>query len=247
MPRLLEEVKNVIRTRHYSYRTEQSYIHWIKQYIYFHGKTHPAEMGASEVSEFLTHLAVARRVAASTQNQALAALLFLYRNVLGQDLPWLENVERAKRPTRLPLVLTREEVKALLSQLQHQNWLMASLLYGAGLRLNECLRLRVKDIDFGYKQITVRDAKGQKDRVTMLPDAVKDHLKMHLSHVKALHLHDLQHGFGKVLLPSALSRKISAGRLHDGLLECGRYRSRFCKTLLRAHQALAKVISSAIR
>jgi site-specific recombinase XerD len=166
MPRLLEQVQNLIRTRHYSYRTEQTYIYWIKQYIFFHGKRHPAEMGAAEVSEFLTHLAVTRRVAASTQNQALAALLFLYRHVLDQNLPWLENVERAKRPARLPLVLTKEEVKAILAQLQQQNWLMASLLYGAGLRLRECLSLRVKDIDFGYKQIVVRDAKGQKDRVT---------------------------------------------------------------------------------
>jgi site-specific recombinase XerD len=134
MPRLLEQVQNLIRTRHYSYRTEQTYIHWIKQYIFFHGKRHPAEMGATEVSEFLTHLAVVGRVAASTQNQALAALLFLYRHVLGQNLPWLENVERAKRPARLPLVFTKKEVKAILAQLQQQNWLMASLLYGAGLR-----------------------------------------------------------------------------------------------------------------
>jgi site-specific recombinase XerD len=174
MPRLLEQVQNLIRTRHYSYRTEQTYIHWIKQYIFFHGKRHPAEMGTAEVSEFLTHLAVTRRVAASTQNQALAALLFLYRHVLGQNLPWLENVERAKRPARLPLVLTKEEVKAILAQLQQRNWLMASLLYGAGLRLRECLSLRVKDIDFGYKQIVVRDAKGQKDRVTMLPVALEE-------------------------------------------------------------------------
>jgi integron integrase len=207
MPKLLEQVQNLIRTRHYSYRTEQTYSYWIKQYIFFHGKRHPAEMGATEVSEFLTHLAVVRRVAASTQNQALAALLFLYRHVLGQNLPWLENVERAKRPARLPLVLTKEEVKAILAQLQQQNWLMASLLYGAGLRLRECLNLRVKDIDFGYKQIVVRDAKGQKDRVTMLPVALAGQLKMHLSQVKGLHLRDLQDGFGKVHLPWALSRK----------------------------------------
>jgi len=164
-------------------------------------------VGATEVSEFLTHLAVVRRVAASTQNQALAALLFLYRHVLGQNRPWLENVERAKRPARLPLVFTKEEVKAILAQLQQQNWLMASLLYGAGLRLRECLSLRVKDIDFGYKQIVGRDAKGQKDRLTMLPVALEEQLKMHLSHVKGVHLRDLQGGFGKVHLPWALSRK----------------------------------------
>ena len=207
MPRLLEQVQNLIRTRHYSYRTEQTYIYWIKQYIFFHGKRHPAEMGATEVSAFLTHLAVARRVAASTQNQALAALLFLYRHVLCQNLPWLENVERAKRPARLPLVFTKEEVKEILAQLQQQNWLMASLLYGAGLRLRECLNLRVKDIDFGYKQIVVRDAKGPKDRVTMLPVALAEQLRMHLSQVKGVHLRDLQDGFGSVHLPWALSRK----------------------------------------
>ncbi len=207
MPRLLEQVQNLIRTRHYSYRTEQTYIHWIKQYIFFHGKRHPAEMGATEVSEFLTHLAVVRRVSASTQNQALAALLFLYRHVLGQNLPWLENVERAKRPARLPLVFTKKEVKAILAQLQQQNWLMASLLYGAGLRLRECLNLRVKDVDFGYKQIMVRDAKGQKDRVTMLPVVLEEQLKMHLSYVKSVHLRDLQDSFGRVHLPWALSRK----------------------------------------
>src|SRR5258705_9617017 len=207
MPRLLEQVQNLIRTRHYSYRTEQTYIYWIKQYFFFHGKRHPAEMSATEVSAFLTHLAVARRVAASTQNQALAALLFLYRHVLCQNLPWLENVERAKRSARLPLVFTKEEVKGILAQLQQQNWLMASLLYGAGLRLRECLNLRVKDIDFGYKQIVVRDAKGQRDRVTMLPVALEEQLKMHLSHVKGVHLRDLQDGFGRVHLPWALSRK----------------------------------------
>lgn len=168
MPKLLEDVRNLLRTRHYSYRTEETYLNWIRQYIIFHDKRHPAEMGAPEVTKFLTHLAVNRHVAASTQNQALAALLFLYRYVLKQDLPWLENVERARRPSRLPVVLTRPEVKSLLSQLEQQNWLQASLLYGAGLRVGECLRLRVKDLDFGCNQIVVREAKGNKDRVTML-------------------------------------------------------------------------------
>lgn len=169
MSELLNKVRALIRTRHYSYRTEQTYVHWIKQFILFHNKRHPAEMGAAEVTEFLSYLAVSRRVAASTQNQALAALLFLYRQTLGIDLPWLDNVVRAKRPARLPVVLTKEEVRMLLSQLGQQNWLMASLLYGSGLRLKECLRLRVKDIDFDYKQIVVRDAKGEKksgDNVT---------------------------------------------------------------------------------
>src|SRR5258705_3732489 len=194
MPKLLEQVRNLIRTRHYSYSTEQSYTHWIRQYILFHGKRHPAEMGAAEVSQFLTHLAVSRKVAASTQNQALAAILFLYRHVLGQDLPWLENVTRAKGPTKLPVVLTRLEAKTLLSQLNQQTWHMASLLYGSGLRLKECLRLRVKDIDFGYKQIVVRDAKGNKDRVTMLPASLEEPLTRHLAYVRGIHHRDLQAG-----------------------------------------------------
>jgi integrase len=148
MSKLLEEVRDLIRTLHYSYRTEEAYLNWIRQYILFHGKRHPTEMGAAEVSAFLTHLSVKRQVAASTQNQALAALLFLCKNVLKEELSWLKNVERAKRPARIPLVLTRAEVKRLLTQLGQQNWLQASLLYGAGLRLRECLSLRVKDLEF---------------------------------------------------------------------------------------------------
>ncbi len=182
MPKLLGEVRDLIRTRHYSYRTEEAYLYWIRQYILFHGKRHPAEMGPAEVSQFLTHLAVKREVAASTQNQALAALLFLYRNVLQQDLPWLENVARAKRPAHIPLVLTRAEVGRLLSQLAQQNWLPASLLYGAGLRL---------------RQIAVRDAKGNKDRLTMLPTSAAEALKTQLATVKTLHLRDLADGFGE--------------------------------------------------
>ena len=207
MPKLLEEVRDLIRTRHYSYRTEEAYLYWIRQYILFHGKRHPAEMGPAEVSQFLTHLAVKREVAASTQNQALAALLFLYRNVLQQDLPWLENVTRAKRPAHIPLVLTRSEVRRLLSQLAQQNWLPASLLYGAGLRLKECLSLRVKDLDFGYQQIAVRDPKGNKDRLTMLPISAAEALKTQLATVKTLHLRDLADGFGRVQMPFALARK----------------------------------------
>ena len=168
-PRLLDQVRDAIRRRHYSYRTEQTYVHWIKRFIYFSGKRHPREMGAAEVTAFLSHLASERDVAASTQNQALSALLFLYGPVLGIDLPWMKGIVRAKRPLRVPVVLTREELRALLAQLEGTKWLMAALLYGAGLRLRECLKLRVKDVDFGYRQITVRDGKGAKDRVTMLP------------------------------------------------------------------------------
>lgn len=207
MSDLLNRVRTLIRTRHYSYRTEQTYVHWIKQFILFHDKRHPAEMGANEVTEFLSYLAVSRRVAASTQNQALAALLFLYRQTLGIQLPWLDNVVRAKKPPRLPVVLTREEVRMLLSRLGQQNWLMASLLYGSGLRLKECLRLRVKDIDFDYKQIVVRDGKGEKNRVTMLPASLLEPLRKHLGYVSSIHVRDLREGFGKVNLPYALARK----------------------------------------
>ena len=207
MPKLIAQVRDLIRVRHYSRRTEEAYVYWIKQFIFFHNKRHPAEMGAPEVAAFLSHLAVDRQVAASTQNQALAAILFLYRHVMKHDLPWLENIERAKRAARLPVVLTREEVKLVLNQLNGKNWLMASLLYGAGLRLNECLRLRVKDCDFQYKQIVVRDTKGNADRVTVLPETTIKPLERNLIQVKLLHQNDLRDGYGKVHLPFALDRK----------------------------------------
>lgn len=207
MSELLDRVRTLIRTRHYSYRTEQSYIHWIKRYILFHNKRHPAEMGAAEVTQFLSNLAVSHKVSASTQNQALAALLFLYRYVLSIDLPWLDDVVRAKKPTRLPVVLTKEETRTLLAHLKQQEWLMASLLYGAGLRLMECLRLRVKDVDFGYKQIVVRDAKGNRDRVTILPSTIEEPLRQHLIYVRSVHKRDLREGLGHTLLPYALAKK----------------------------------------
>jgi integron integrase len=206
-PRLLDRVRDAIRRRHYSYRTEQTYLHWIKRYIWFSDRRHPAEMGAAEVTAFLTHLARERGVAAATQNQALSALLFLYQEVLEVKLPWLEGIERAKRPVRVPVVLTVAEVKALLARLDGTRWLMAGLLYGSGLRLRECLKLRVKDVDFDYRQITVRDGKGGKDRVTMLPAELVEPLRAHLGRVKSLHEHDLVEGFGSVELPFALERK----------------------------------------
>jgi integron integrase len=212
-PRLLDRVREAIRIRHYSRRTEKAYVHWIKRYIFFHGKRHPAGMGASEVSAFLSALAVGGKVAASTQNQALSALLFLYRQVLGIELPWLEDLVRAKRPARLPVVLTRDEVRTLLECLHGAPRLMAILLYGAGLRLLECCHLRVKDIDFATSQITIRDGKGRKDRATMLPAAVKPGLARHLEHVRAQHDADLRRGAGWVELPGALMRKYpNAGR-----------------------------------
>jgi len=206
-PRLMDVARDAIRRRHYSYRTEQAYLHWMKRFIVFSGKRHPREMGAEEVTAFLNHLARERSVAASTQNQALAALLFLYKEVLAAPLPWLDGLERAKQPARRPTVLTQAEVQRLLSRLSGTRWLMASLLYGAGLRLRECLTLRVKDVDFGYRQITVRDGKGGKDRVTMLPAGIIEPLRSHLHRVKALHEQDVADGCGDVNLPDAIARK----------------------------------------
>ncbi len=206
-PRLLDQVRAAIRLRHYSIRTEEAYIQWIRRYILFHKKRHPIEMGSSEINHFLSHLASAKNVASSTQNQALCALVFLYKVVLHKDPGELGDVIWAKKPKKLPVVLTRTEVKALLNGLQDEKWIMAKLLYGAGLRLMECIRLRVKDVDFGYRQILVRDGKGEKDRVTMLPTCVIEPLQRHLVGVKALHEQDLREGFGNVYLPFALVRK----------------------------------------
>jgi len=206
-PKLLERVRDAIRRRHYSYRTEETYVHWIKHFIYFHQKRHPNDMGEAEVTAFLNHLSRERRVAASTQNQALSAIVFLYKEALGRPLGWLDGLEWARRPERVPTVLTAGEVQRLLAQLEGTKWIMASLLYGAGLRLRECLKLRVKDIDFEYRQIIVRDGKGAKDRVTVLPGAVVEPLKQHLVRVRALHEKDLAAGFGDVELPNALDRK----------------------------------------
>jgi integron integrase len=206
-PRLLDRVRDAIKRLHYSARTEETYIHWIKRFIYYSGRRHPADLGADEVTAFLNHLARDREVAAATQNQALAALLFLYREALGTPLPWLHELQRAKRPEHVPTVLTREEVARLLDAMSGTRWLMASLLYGAGLRLRECLKLRVKDVDFGYRQIVVRDGKGAKDRVTMLPDALVGPLQAHLAEVKRRHERDVADGYGDVELPHALARK----------------------------------------
>ena len=206
-PKLLDQLREQIRVRHYSIRTEDVYVKWVRDYVRFHGLRHPAEMGAAEVEQFLSHLAVRRQVSASTQNQALSALLFLYKHVLRIELPWLDDVVRAKRPERLPVVLTREETQRLLALLEGEVALVAGLLYGAGLRLMEAVRLRVKDVDFARREILVRDGKGMKDRVTLLPQAVVAPLQLHLEQVAALHRSDLAAGFGEVYLPFALARK----------------------------------------
>jgi len=206
-PKLLDQVRGKIRLKHYSIRTEQAYLDWIKRFILYFDKRHPSEMGSVEVEVFLTYLAVERNVSASTQNQAKSALLFLYKEVLGLDLPWLDNVEQAKTPKRLPTVLTKSEVQALLGRLSGTHWLVVSLLYGTGMRILEVLRLRVKDIDFERKEILIRDAKGFKDRVTMLPMSLVEPLKTHLNRVKQLHQNDLNDGFGAVYMPQALGLK----------------------------------------
>jgi integron integrase len=211
--RLLDRVREALRARHGSRRTEKSYVAWVRRYVLFHGKRHPGEMGAAEVTQFLSWLAVQGHVAASTQNQALSALLFLYRNVLDQQLPWLDGLVRAKQAERFPVVLTRDETRALLCELQGPPRLMAILMYGAGLRLLECARLRVKDVDFATNQIIVRAGKGDRDRVTMLPGTVKADLARHLESAQAQHEADLRQGAGWVELPWALSRKYpNAGR-----------------------------------
>ena len=183
-PKLMDNLRQALQARHYSKSTEQPYCLWVKRFIYFHNVKHPDEMAEPEINAFLTHLAVKEKVSSSTQNQALAAILFLYRHVLKREVGNLGNVIRARKPKRLPVVMTREEVKAVLAQLEGDKWLAASLMYGAGLRLIECLRLRVQDIDFGRNEIMVRDGKGAKDRVTMLPQSIQKRVREHLKKVK---------------------------------------------------------------
>jgi integron integrase len=206
-PKLLDQVRAKIRLKHYSIRTEQAYTDWIKRFILHFGKQHPRDMGAAEVEQFLTHLAVNGRVSASTQNQARCALLFLYKEVLAMELPWLDNVEQAKTPKRLPVVLNRDEIQAILSRLTGTHWLIASLLYGTGMRIMECLRLRVQDVEFKRREFLIRDGKGFKDRVTMLPVSLMVPLQAHLVKVRELHESDLAQGFGAVYMPYALERK----------------------------------------
>jgi integron integrase len=206
-PKLLDQVRDLIRVKHYSIRTERTYLDWIKRYILFHDKRHPKDMGASEVTAFLTHLAVVGQVSSSTQNQALSAILFLYREVLGIELPWLNDVVRAKLPQRLPMVLTRSEVRAILDRLSDDYALMGQLLYGTGMRLMECVRLRVKDVDFERLEILIRDGKGAKDRITMLPSSIVPLLQAQLLKRRALFDDDGRAGKVSVYLPDALAVK----------------------------------------
>jgi integron integrase len=209
-PRLLDRVRSVLRARHLSPRTETAYVAWIRRFILFHGKRHPDAMGESEIGAFLSSLASERTVSASTQNQALAALLFLYARVLGRKLAWIEGVTRAKRPERLPVVLTRAEVQAVIARVPGPSALICRLLYGSGLRLNEALTLRVKDIDLESCAIHVRDGKGRKDRRTVLPQTCVPPLRRHLERVRETHRLDLAEGAGRVALPDALRVKYPA-------------------------------------
>jgi len=215
-PRLLDRVRNHLRKLHYSCRTEQQYLFWIRRFILFHGKRHPSDMAAREVEDFLTHLAVDRNVSASTQNQALAAILFLYQKVMQVELPWLDGIVRAKQSRYLPVVLTTTEVRAVLAHLKSEYWLVGNLLYGAGLRLSEALQLRVKDIQFDYRQVIVRSAKGAKDRSTILPEILLGPLQLHVENVKLRHESALRNGYAGVELPFALERKYPNAYLEWG-------------------------------
>lgn len=206
-PKLLDVVRDKIRLKHYSIRTETQYLQWVKRYVLFHHKRHPREMGGREVEEFLSHLATDRSVSASTQNQALSALLFLYKEVLGQQLPWMDDVIRAKKPERLPVVLSQNEVRQILNTMSGTHGLIARILYGTGMRIMECCRLRVQDIDFDRNEILIRHGKGGKDRVTMLPVTLVEPLRLHLEWRKALFEEDSIKGMAEVYLPDALDRK----------------------------------------
>lgn len=206
-PKLMDRMRHAMRVKHYSPRTERAYCQWVRRYLYFHGMRHPDDMGEVEINRFLTHLATEEKVSASTQTQALSALLFLYRHVLGRPVGELGDVVRAKKTKRLPVVLTRDEVTAVLGKLEGDRWLAASLMYGSGLRLMECLKLRVLDIDFDRNEITVRRGKGDKDRVTMLPESLKPPLRDQLRVAQRLHSADLADGWGRVELPESLARK----------------------------------------
>ncbi len=204
---LLDDMRKMLRAKNFSFRTEEAYAYWLKRFVVFHGMRHPARMGQAEVGAFLNHLAVELRVSASTQNQAMHALRFLYRTVLDVDLGWIDGLVQAKKPVRLPVVLTQQEVSSVLANLEGTQWVMANLLYGAGLRLMECVRLRVKDVDFKYHHVVVREGKGSKDRATILPERLTSVLGDHLARVRDLHAQDVAAGHGRVYLPHALARK----------------------------------------
>jgi integron integrase len=247
---LLEQVRQCLRLKHYSIRTERAYVDWIKRFILSHGKRHPSGMGSDEIRQFLSHLATTGKVSAATQNQALCSLLFLYRDVLGVELPYVEGIERAKRPARVPVVLTRAEAELVLSEMGGTYRLMAGLLYGSGLRLMECVRLRVKDVDFGYRQVTVRDGKGEKDRRTVLPESLVGPLGRHLERVRLLHEEDLRAGYGRVYLPYALERKYpsaAADWVWQWVFPAGKLSTDPRAGEVRRHHASEDMLQSAVK
>jgi integron integrase len=249
-PKLFERIHATFRLKHFSPKTEKSYLYYIKDFLRFHQMRHPRDLGVEEIREYLSHLAVEKHVAASTQNIALSALLFLYKQVLIIDLPYIDNIERAKQPDRLPVVFTAEEVQRILKQLEGLPHLVTSLLYGSGLRLGECMKLRVKDLDFTYQQITVRDAKGYKHRVTMLPQSLALPLQQQLLVAKRIHQQDLAEGFGAVELPDALAKKYpNAPRAwHWQYIFPARHRSRDPRSgIVRRHHLLEDAIQKAVK
>jgi len=249
-PKLLDQVREKIRFKHYSIRTEQAYTDWIRRFILHFGKRHPREMWAAEVEQFLTHLAVEGKVSASTQNQARSALLFLYKEVLATELPWLGNVELAKTGKRLPVVLNRTEVQAILSHLSGTHWLVGNLLYGTGIRILECLRLRVQDVDMTRQEILIRDGKGFKDRVTMLPSTLIIPLQEHLAKVRDLNNADLAQGFGAVYMPFALERKYPQGAkawMWQYVFPSAKYSTDPRSGAVRRHHIMEQGIQRAVR
>lgn len=249
-PRLLDQVRDAIRVRHYSRRTEDTYVHWVRRFILFHAKRHPREMGEREITAFLTYLAVRKNVAASTQNQALSALLFLYQKVLEMPVDWLDDVVRARRPKRLPVVLSRDELARWLNALSGIPQLIAQLMYGTGMRLMEALRLRVKDLDFERRQVVIRAGKGDKDRYTVLPRRLVEPLQAHLIQVHALHQADLAAGFGSVALPFALARKYPQADREWGwqyVFPSGRFSTARGDAVLRRHHIDEKNLQRVFR
>lgn len=248
--KLIVAIRERFRTEHYAYRTEETYIKWIKRFISFYNNKHPRDLGPEEVQEFLNHLAIVGRVSASSQNQALSAILFLYKKVLRIELPWMNEIVRARRPIRVPVVMTREEVGRVLECLNGVHWLMASLLYGSGLRLVECLRLRIQDIDFDYLQLTVRGGKGNKDRHTVLPEKLISHIQHQMNYVRGLLKRDIAAGNNGVSLPGAIARKYKTAALTwkwQYLFPASRYAYISHNQSLRRHHAHSSGLSRAVK
>lgn len=248
--KLIVAISEVFRTEHYAYRTEETYLKWIKRFIGFNRNRHPRELGAEEIQRFLSYLAVEVQVSASSQNQALSAVLFLYKKVLGIDLPWMDDIVRAKRPVRVPIVMTRNEVVRVLECMHGNHWLMASLLYGSGLRLIECLSLRIQDIDFEYLQLVIRGGKGNKDRHTVLPKKLLSHLEHQMKYVRGLLRRDIEAGMNGASLPYAIDRKYRGAALSwkwQYLFPASKYAYNSHNSSFRRHHAHSSGLSRAVK